>query len=248
MKKFLDNIATWATVISAVYLILGLLRATFYYMPFGIPIYTFIDFGEIFTTWFPHSIYILIICSLLTFLYPVVDYFKPEHGGEFTYYFSSIYITHIASLFYIFFDLLLNSFGNHSAEWRVYTGMNYSILFIISAVFGFLSISGLWDMIAVLRKKKINDIFNRVRGFIIVTILIITAFVWSVTQPIGIEMTSKEYTKIILINDKDTLTTNENLRYLGNTRNYIFLWNKKEKRADVYKLQDYPKISFGRFQ
>jgi len=62
MKKLLDNIASWATIISASFLILGLLRAVFYFMPFGIPIYTFIDFGEIFTTWFPHSIYVGIIC------------------------------------------------------------------------------------------------------------------------------------------------------------------------------------------
>lgn len=171
---------------------------------------------------------------------------KPESRSNFIYYFSIIYLVHLATLFYLICDLLLNLFGNHSEEWRSYTAMNYSILLFISGIFGLMSVSGLFDMIKTFRKKSINLEFNKARGIIIVSVLVFSAFVWSITEPIGIEMTGNDYTKVELLGEKDTVTTDGNLRYLGKTRNYIFIWNKKERKADIYKAEDFRKISFGR--
>ncbi|CAH0142382.1 hypothetical protein SRABI27_00312 [Pedobacter sp. Bi27] len=247
MKNVLDKLASWATLISAVFLILGLLRAIFYFSPFGIPILTFIDLSEVFTTWFTQIIYVLIICSIISVLYPVLKYANISPTSYFVYYYFAVYITHVVSLCYLYFDLLRNCFGNYSEEWLHYTRFNYSILFVISMIFGFGSLSGIWDVIKVLRKKQINKEFNRVRGYIVVTLLVISGFIWSITQPIGIEMTTKEYTQVKLYGKSDTITTNDNLRYLGKTRNYIFLWDKKKRVAEIYKADDFDRITFGTY-
>ncbi|WP_029283849.1 hypothetical protein [Pedobacter sp. R20-19] len=247
MKKFLDNIATWATVISAVFLILGLLRAIFYFSPFGIPILTFIDLSEVFTTWFTQIIYVLLICSVISVLYPVLKYANISPTSYFVYYYFVVYITHIVSLGYLYFDLLRNVFGNYSEEWLHYTRFNYSILFVISMIFGFGSLSGIWDVIKVLRKKQINLEFNRVRGYTVVTLLVISGFIWSITLPIAIEMTTKDYIQVKLYGKSDTITTNDTLRYLGKTRNYIFLWDKKKRVAEIYKSDDFDRITFGTY-
>ncbi len=46
-----------------------------------------------------------------------------------------------------------------------------------------------------------------------------------------------------MITNKDTVRTNNDLRYIGKTRNYIFFYNKKNAVSTIYPMTEVLKIS-----
>jgi hypothetical protein len=244
MKNIIDQIAKWGAVISGIFIFIGIWRAIFYYMPFNIAIHTYIDVGEVLTIWFPDTIFGIIILLILSISFPIIRLTKPRDQG-YDYVHISLYIVHILFLIYIFTDMGLNWYGRNSPEKLELIKLYYSIVMVFAMFNSFNLISGFIKALKIWRSRRNNSIeYSRIDAYTNVFFIMFYCFVISISEPLSTTMSSpKASLRMELKGDGKTITTNDTLRYVGKTRNYIFLWNKNTKASTIYPIEQFERIS-----
>jgi hypothetical protein len=247
MKKYLDNIAQWSALISAFFLVFGLIRAWLYYLAFGISILTYIDLSEIFIIWFPDTMITLVVTLAWAFLIYAVYELKPEDGENYVYYNSIVYVAHFGALLFIVGDLVFNWFERNSGVKAHFNSNSpYLLLMCMTGIFGFFFfINGFINFVQAFRKREANDpvVINRGNGMINATFVAIYVFIFMIYEPIGtIRETPDAYTIVELKGEKQNFVSDSTNRYVGKTRNYIFISNIETGATTALPVSDYHEI------
>lgn len=247
MKRYLDNIAQWSVIISACFLVFGLMRAWLYFLAFNISVLTYIDLGEIFTIWFPDTVITLIVTLVAgTFVFAIYD-LKPQHKEYYQYFNVVVYFVHFCALVFIVGDLMFNWFGrNSSVKADFNRNSPYLPLMSLIGIFGFFSfISGVIKLVYTFKKQKSNDTIIISRGIGIINASFITAyvFVFMIYEPIGtIRENPEAFTIIELKGENQNFTSDSTNRYVGKTRNYIFISNIETGTSTVLPVSEFYEI------
>jgi len=117
--------------------------------------------------------------------------------------------------------------------------LGYSLLFSGITV-GFF-ISGLYRIIANHKKIRAGEVLVRkANGIVLIIVLSINIFIYSIFFQLRtyIGMVPASVTYEINFTDNDKIVTDDNTRYLGKTKNYLFLFDKSTGTAIIYKNED----------
>lgn len=247
MKETLDRIASWTALISGTFFIVGIFRAMlYYYFPFGIPIHTYIEFSEIFTIWFPDTIYSCFGAAVFSLLTLVI--WKLGADSKENYYFIIVaHVLHIIAIFYAA-NACFNLMGSYSQQEWEFMRTPYTVIFVMSMICVFVPLAGLIFSIKVIYGRRSERELERNWTFALVSAFFVSVYVflYSIYTPSTVEMSPDHAAQYVeIIGKQDTIRTNDNLRYIGKTRNYIFLWDKKMGKSRSPRLDDYPEISFS---
>ena len=250
MKKVFDILAQWAALISGSFFFIGIIRAILYYLPFRIPIHTYIDLSEVFTIWFPDTVFSLIFPMIFSLLIGFIYHVKHTDNREFYYYHFVIYLVHIACIVFLFANLIFNLSGSHSPEKMDFI-RPYWIMLAIVSLLGFpFMVRGIVRLLSFLRRPIHSNLTNMFRLDAIANMAFIMFYIFCylIYDPLATDITSKHTNERIELirSEQDKVITDDNVRYLGKTRNYIFLWNKKSRNAEVYKAEQFNEIRIGR--
>lgn len=236
MKNFFDAVVKWAPAIIGMYILFAMLRALFYYAPFNIPIYSYVDLDEIFTVWFfPTIVYFTFFCVPLIFLVFVFQV-KPE-DEDYLYYHLVPYILHALSCTFILY--MLFSRNDASTTFARNSGLlGYSSLLSVFAV-GFF-ISGLYHIISNYKKIRVGKVLIRkTNGVVLIVILSVNIFIFSIFLQLSTYIGMvPSVTYEIEFKDNEEIVTDDKVRYLGKTKNYFFLFDKSTGKAIIYKTED----------
>lgn len=172
-----------------------------------------------------------------------------------TIYFISLgYLYSLA--YYSLFNLNIFPYLDIADVFQIQFGL-YGLLFftIISIInfAGFISsiayfeekLKMFWDKINNFEERNYNNIF-RIRYSYLSLMLILFA-----TMEYGIFLGKRiiggrANREVILITDKSIIKTDKNNMYIGQTKNYIFLYNRRDKQTTVYKISDVNEIKFSK--
>jgi|GEM_PF-5793891 len=245
MKKVIDLIAQWAVVISGGFVFIGILRAILYYLPFKIPIHTYIDLSEVFTIWFPDTIFSLFGIFVILILVLFTRYVPEERKIEYYYYHAVVYLFHLASLFFLYTDLLFNIYGRHSGEKHEFIRPFWLLISLLSIFGATAMVGGVYRLIQSEKKQATPFQKQIVRTDIFINVALVSFYVfwYFVYEPLATEIASPvASTRIELVNDKGKISSSNSLRYIGKTRNYIFLWDKRTKASSILPVDQFTEI------
>lgn len=245
MKKWIDLIAQWAAVISGSFVFIGILRALLYYLPFHIPIHTYIDLSEVFTIWFPDTLFSVFGICIMAGVFLFTKYVPRESRLEFYYYHSMVYVFHAVALLYLYTDLLGNFYGNHSSEKHEFLLPFWLLISLLSIMALPMLFGGAWRLYrsAVGKASDFQKSLLKTDVRINLGFLTFYLFWYFIYAPLGTQISSSNAgVSVELIGEKKVIRTDNSLRYIGKTRNYIFLWDKKSQTATIYTADQFPEI------
>ncbi len=252
MRKYVDDLARWSVLIPSFFLIIGLVRGSLYFLTFGIPINNYIEVNDLFTMWFPETVYALgtlvlfAIILLSTRIIPTSGLFKkPVPTKSYNVDQKSlVYIIHVLLIAFFIFDLKFNLFNRHTLTALRYVSITpYFIIMKLLIIVGIIaSAAGILTNIVYFNGYRF---LNAVKILSLINWLLIFSYalVYSVYEPQIIELSAtKAYHKLTLISDHRVIESNDQLLYVGKTRNYFFLWNKKTHETRIYPASEFKEI------
>lgn len=233
-------------ILSGSFVILGMIRSFVYYESFGVAITKYIDFGEIFTLWFFETILSLlpILFGLLLFLLYYLS--TPNYDEGYNYRHSTPFLLYVITVFYYFFGIHKNAFSNYSEDLQhfILNSIGHQIAIILLIIGFVFFLYGVVGYFKTLRKRKTDkqNLFSKTNGTACIITITCCLYVYFIVLPQGLALTSDNPDKYILQFEDHTISTDDNLRYLNKTKNYIFLYDRCNNQTHIYKMEDIHKI------
>jgi hypothetical protein len=240
-KKLIKSMLPY---IGSVLIMLGYLQLYIYYISFNIRINDYIDLTEIFTLTINNFIFYSIYFSILSFITFMI--YKVENGNkiyvpESSYYdeksfwkrillFSKIfYLRTYGFLFLviIFFIALfmVKSIINDFISFIIMSGC-FILLFLIFLFFEF--------------KYKYKLIVGKVLDYRINTIILFTVMIFAFVSlftflEVKLVYLQSNFKTISFEYEGEIVETNSNILYIGQSKNYLFMYNNSDLTSIVYK-------------
>lgn len=211
---------------------LGVSRLYFYYITFHINIISFLDFGEIITSFLDITIISLFLLSIM-FGTLVISSFLIVKGSSKKKNFYNLWIILASSVIVPYILLKIDS-----------SGTAITLVFIFFFLFSFLFV----------RIYTLKDDDERLTSVSKPMLLIVT-YIWlgllflffTSKNDANSVIKSKKYFGVV-ISYKDTTTnpliSDSNNYFIGKTSNYIFIYNQKTDRTKAQKMESVESIEF----
>lgn len=99
----------------------------------------------------------------------------------------------------------------------------------------------------IMRLKFFEHLFSnyKITGIIMVIFILVNGTGRFGTYRANKIISGKSRYEVEFISEKDTVKTNNTIAYVGQTKNYIFFYNRKSKQTTVYKVADAKKIKMS---
>jgi len=238
MKQFLDSTVKYIPLIIGIYIITSMFRAYFYYFPFGIEIYSFVELNEIFTIWLTDTTWIFFALLFPLLMLSIFVPLELKHQGYI--YRHWIPFIAFASIHGYILYRIINATISKTDPFMLYSQiLTFSLILALLTSWFFLD--GVAFLIRNYRKvKKKETRIPKFNGYVMILSITITCFLGSIYIQLDNSFNSGFEPKRIhlIFNDDKVISTDDNYIYLGRTNKYIFLFNKSEGVSSVFNNED----------
>ncbi|MEI9954913.1 MAG: hypothetical protein WDM90_01035 [Ferruginibacter sp.] len=239
------RISPFLTYAGSFIIFLGMTRLIVFYNAFGITITNYLDFSEIITSFF-NVLFVILIFLAYTSIQNFIMSDKEEMERAETKRNAIIKEENYLKIWWLYIKYLkrvlvlglLTIIGLITSHY-FFNGISNWAIFLISSSF-FLLISFIVLSTEIERKHvQFNSSINR-RRFLYLTLygLILTFSVVYYSSYQASQIKIKKATlgvRIFLDNDKELVSDSINY-YIGQTKNYLFIYHEKNKTTDVYPM------------
>lgn len=230
----------------------GILHLYFFYFAFGIPIFSFLEIGEVLSAFLNNFLQNLILIALVI-INRILIFGKKEdewHNevydkllisntflkrlGVYIKEFWPLITISISYVFAVLIAALIRKEETHSIIWLV-------LITIVTWIAGFYS----WELPILYKKNNTSPETQKRKNFFSM-ILLLVLFIYFFTQ---IKINSIKYdnstygTQIYLDNNYVLISDSTNY-YVGKTNNYIFIYHKINNYSEVYPIERVKKIVY----
>lgn len=244
MDISVENLTKNTALVTGLIIIGALLNKYVYYTYYNINIVHFLDISEIIVSNFSMYIQLLIYISALVKYLETIKYdneFKHEEIYDMHSYIKLIGITTGLNIFLIYL-FTSNTFGQIiNSKYSYILVIN---LLIIPAILNYKSIKKYFKLSDIIT-TVINDQYKKYNTLLFAlfaSLYLIINTTYGVFQTINSRFT--QY-KVSFTYKEKLFETNTSLKFIGQTRNYLFLYNPIIKKTTVYKIDDLELLSFG---
>jgi hypothetical protein len=210
---------------------LGIARLSFYYARFNVNILLYLDFSEILTSFFDFIIVLAVSSSIFVTIVSISTALEGKKKNEF-----------LEILFFLI------SFGLGIA--LLYLIQHEIATDYILIIFGF---SVAWMLIVVLYTTRVGDARTNEMGYkIFLFFFTLTSFIMAIWMATWLDTRSikvyKRYlgVKIVYNDTTKSLISDSTTYYIGNTSNYLFVYNQRDDVTTVQKMDNVKTIEFPR--
>jgi len=268
----MEKVIKFIPVIYGLLLFLGFLNYTFYYNFFSLNISSYLTTGELLLSFLQLTIPILIISSILiaVMLIPIFGEIilprtvneeeekegKPVFINKYIKQFVqearnrefrrvSDYVLQIASLIHIVFVLVEHLFllgFPYFVYNEVTSGEPYFLNAKLTVAVGVVWFIFFIATLDALGKRRGVD-YNRVQVFFVIIFFISSIYISNKDSATSL-LQGKSITSVDIYLTNDTISTNSNFVYIGQTDKYIFFRNLKDSTNSIYNLNNVLKLKF----
>ncbi|HWK57195.1 MAG TPA: hypothetical protein VNQ80_07655 [Parapedobacter sp.] len=243
----ISRITSFIPIVSGSFVILGMIRSFVYYESFGVSITKYIDFGEIFTLWFFETILSLMPFAFGLLIFLLFYLSTPKYDSGYNYRHSTPYLLYSATLLYYIFGIRKNIFGNYTEGLQHFllNSIGHSIAFLFLLIGFVFFLFGMVSYFKTLNKRKRDgqELFSKTNGSMCIIMITCCLYIYFIVLPQGLALTSKNPDKYTLRFADRTISTDNNLRYLNRTKNYILLYDKSNNQTHIFKSEDVLEIT-----
>lgn len=225
-------------------LVLGFIKLYLFYNNFGINISEYIEFSEILVAFLPNMLglsIIIIIGFLNNFILTSVSEFEIESKLKneiietigFTDKLKKHYKLNPLLFLGTIILLMIYSFSSYINSLNANIFRNASILFIAILVYQIL-----WFEISYKYKKLYENEISQTYSNLILIVYFLTIYNIFFTYSNIEKIEKSEGTKVSFCIDDDYFKSDSDNIYIGQCKEYLFMYNKKNKEAKVFKRSD----------
>jgi len=252
MEKYLNNIAKWWVLITTAYIIIGLLKISLYYSAFGINIVTYCDLSEILTLWWPDAIFTLFFIILPLIFIVFLELVKTDDKENYHYYHFAPRLVFFLIIILILVRYILNL--NGLSEYRL-SFIRHSLNFILVIVVSFFALPVVLittiNYIRIYRRSKSHKFvyeYSKKGAYFCIAIAVFFSFMLSSIEIEAGDIDENAFEVVSFKSKADSIKSDNNIRLIGKTKNYIFFYDKKQELAIVYPMQDILKLTFQKIR
>lgn len=224
MNNFIEKVSKILPFLSLIILLSSIIKNYTYYFNFGININEYIDLSE-----FPllfindFSFYLFFLLSFLIY-FPLIYlriYIRNRFGAQYFTFTLTKKISKFA-IPIIILTIIYICFKDTSLDIKLSSIENYIVIFFVTLLFYL--------------DKDLK--FSKNYYFIVASFLMILFSMFSAFSEISKIEQGKIHFQVSFIFDNKELKTNNTQIYLGKTKNYIYIYDKKLKETSIYNFEE----------
>jgi hypothetical protein len=247
-EKF--ELGKYTVIVAPVLVFFGVCRLVLYYIRFNINIINFLDFSEILTSFFDVLIFVLVTLSS----YSLMLYLAQDHANYVAKKPKKIFGKESTKLRMALHPKSWNWLGTF--YFLLGFGLLYFSILVVSLFTGdYPAIIGLYlaaayfpilyyiDLKASGKKiNKLNQFYFLSTYLIMVTMLFLTVITYVDVHEV--KKDARFYGVTIRLSNNDSIISDSTNYYIGNTRNFVFVYNAKKDATSVFKIEDVQSLEF----